>query len=170
MDVCIDKLMECQPLNDIEVWHLCESAREALRKDANVHQVTSPVTIVGDIHGQFHDLLELFRIGGRAPQTNYLFMGLKKKKGSFDRNYIGDYVDRGYYSVECVSLVVLLKVRHPARVTILRGNHESRQITQVYGFYDECVRKYGNATASVKSFNWRVLDECSGLEAVHRPF
>mmetsp|Transcript_31018 Transcript_31018/g.95982 ORF Transcript_31018/g.95982 Transcript_31018/m.95982 type:complete len:160 (-) Transcript_31018:856-1335(-) len=156
MDVCIDKLMECQPLNDIEVWHLCESAREALRKDANVHQVTSPVTIVGDIHGQFHDLLELFRIGGRAPQTNYLFMG--------------DYVDRGYYSVECVSLVVLLKVRHPARVTILRGNHESRQITQVYGFYDECVRKYGNATASVKSFNWRVLDECSGLEAVHRPF
>jgi len=68
---------------------------------------------------QFQDLLELFRIGGPAPDTNYLFMG--------------DYVDRGYHSVETVSLLVALKVRFPGRVTILRGNHESRQITQVRG-------------------------------------
>jgi len=131
LDKCIEKLMECRPLSEPEVRQLCESARDALTRDANVRRVKSPVTIVGDIHGQFHDLLELFRIGGHAPDTNYLFMG--------------DYVDRGYYSIECVTLVVTLKVRYPERVTILRGNHESRQITQVYGFYDECVRKYGNA-------------------------
>ena len=74
--------------------------------------------------------MELFRIAGNPPDTNYLFMG--------------DYVDRGYYSVETISLLIALKVRYNDRITILRGNHESRTTTQIYGFYDECLRKYGN--------------------------
>jgi serine/threonine-protein phosphatase 4 catalytic subunit len=66
-----------------------------------------------------------------CPDTNYLFMG--------------DFVDRGYNSVETFLLLVALKVRWPHRIALIRGNHESRHITQIYGFYDECMRKYGNA-------------------------
>uniref|UniRef100_A0A5B7BIA9 Serine/threonine-protein phosphatase n=1 Tax=Davidia involucrata TaxID=16924 RepID=A0A5B7BIA9_DAVIN len=131
LDRQIEHLMECKPLTEAEVKTLCEQARAILVEEWNVQPVKCPVTVCGDIHGQFYDLIELFRIGGNAPDTNYLFMG--------------DYVDRGYYSVETVTLLVALKVRYRDRITILRGNHESRQITQVYGFYDECLRKYGNA-------------------------
>lgn len=127
----LSKLSVGSPLAESEVKSLCDMARETLLNESNVQPVPAPVTVCGDIHGQWHDLMELFRIGGSAPDTNYLFMG--------------DYVDRGYYSVETVSMLVCLKVRYPDRVFILRGNHESRQITQVYGFYDECVRKYGSA-------------------------
>jgi len=131
LDGWIEQLMECKQLSENQVKSLCEKAKEILAKESNVQEVKCPVTVCGDVHGQFHDLMELFRIGGKSPDTNYLFMG--------------DYVDRGYYSVETVSLLVTLKVRFRERITILRGNHESRQITQVYGFYDECLRKYGNA-------------------------
>ncbi|KXN92964.1 Serine/threonine-protein phosphatase PP2A catalytic subunit [Leucoagaricus sp. SymC.cos] len=131
IDGWIEQLSQCKQLPEADVKKLCDKTREILMEESNVQPVRCPVTVCGDIHGQFHDLSELFRIGGNSPDTNYLFMG--------------DYVDRGYYSVETVTLLVALKLRYRDRVTILRGNHESRQITQVYGFYDECLRKYGNA-------------------------
>ncbi|KAK7796504.1 hypothetical protein U0070_015798 [Myodes glareolus] len=124
-------IKQLNKLSKTQVKSLCEKAIEILTKESNVQEVRCPVTVCGDVHGQFHDLMELFRIGGKSPDTNYLFMG--------------DYVDRGYYSVETVTLLVVLKVRYCERITILQGKHESRQITQFYGFYDECLRKYGNA-------------------------
>lgn len=131
VDVIINTAGGASIIPEKDVVSLCEMARTILQAEDNVQPVRSPVTICGDVHGQFHDLVELFRIGGTPPDTNYLFMG--------------DYVDRGYFSVETVTLLVALKVQYPERITITRGNHESRQITQVYGFYDECLRKYGNA-------------------------
>ncbi|KAK5998343.1 Serine/threonine-protein phosphatase 4 catalytic subunit B [Cladobotryum mycophilum] len=131
LDQAIAQLRACRPIPEAQVRELCHRARELLIEEGNVVTVTAPVTICGDIHGQFHDLMELFRVGGDVPDTNYLFMG--------------DFVDRGFYSLESFLLLLCLKVRYPDRMTLIRGNHESRQITTVYGFYDECLRKYGSA-------------------------
>lgn len=96
LDKQIQHLYQCKPLPENEVKQICEKAKEILIEESNVSAVRAPVIICGDIHGQFHDLMELFKIGGKIPDTNYLFMG--------------DYVDRGHHSVECVTLLVTLKV------------------------------------------------------------
>ena len=130
LDRQIEQLRRCDLIKESEVKQLCIKAREILSEEPNVTPIDAPVTICGDIHGQFYDLMELFKVGGDCPDTNYLFLG--------------DFVDRGFYSVETFLLLLALKVRYPDRIMLIRGNHESRQITQVYGFYDECLRKYGS--------------------------
>jgi len=131
-DQWISHLLQCKHLPERQIKALCARVRDILLEESNVQPVSSPVTVCGDIHGQFWDVHELLRQGGMVPETSYIFMG--------------DFVDRGYYSLETFSLLMALKARYPDKVTLLRGNHESRQITQVYGFYDECQTKYGNSS------------------------
>mmetsp|Transcript_36559 Transcript_36559/g.66996 ORF Transcript_36559/g.66996 Transcript_36559/m.66996 type:complete len:314 (-) Transcript_36559:117-1058(-) len=128
-EALIDFVWSQGELQETQCRKLCEEAREIFQDETNCHPVRCPVTVCGDIHGQFSDLQELFRIGGTLPETNYLFLG--------------DYVDRGHYSVKTITLLFLYKVCFKERITLLRGNHECRQITQVYGFFDECLRIYG---------------------------
>ncbi|KAM7541602.1 hypothetical protein Aperf_G00000026900 [Anoplocephala perfoliata] len=131
LDNWIETIRQCKYLPEPELRKLCDYVSDLLMEECNVQPVSTPVTVCGDIHGQFYDLLKLFTVGGELPSTNYIFMG--------------DFVDRGHYSLETFTLLMALKARYPDKITLLRGNHESRQITQVYGFYDECVTKYGNA-------------------------
>ena len=130
VDKIFDTLLAGELPKEAEVNALCTKAKEILGAEPNVRKLSSPVTICGDIHGQFEDLLELFKVGGEIPFTNYVFLG--------------DYVDRGFKSVETILYLLVLKVKHPDRITLIRGNHECRGITQQYGFYDECVRKFGS--------------------------
>ena len=91
-------------------------------------ELESPITVCGDIHGQYPDLLKLFEIGGFPPNTNYIFMG--------------DYVDRGKQSMECICLLLCYKIKYDENFFLLRGNHECGSINRIYGFFDECKRRY----------------------------
>ena len=136
IDLIIEKLLTFNKITELEIKDICEKvnlislqAKEILSNESNIQSVNAPITICGDIHGQFHDLLELFKVGGNCPDTNYLFTG--------------DYVDRGFYSIETVTLLLCYKIRYPNRIFLTRGNHESRQITQVKQInYELYKRKY----------------------------
>ncbi|KZF19477.1 Metallo-dependent phosphatase [Xylona heveae TC161] len=222
-DEWLEQAKQCKYLPEADMKRLCDIVKECLMEESNIQPVKTPVTVCGDIHGQFYDLLELFRVAGGMPNdthveaptvpTNVITSDdieppteitdpkLKRKlrsggakeqpttsdggddvdeegsrgrrrgseatssysrstrdddsgvgmrgrgqsvSGSGQQNYVflGDFVDRGYFSLETFTLLMCLK----AKITLVRGNHESRQITQVYGFYEECQTKYGNAS------------------------
>ncbi|PGH17435.1 serine/threonine-protein phosphatase [Polytolypa hystricis UAMH7299] len=204
----LEAAKNCKYLSEHHMKQLCEIVKEYMMEESNIQPVSTPVTICGDIHGQFYDVLELFRVAGGMPgdthreeplsnpaaitsddiepPSSITDPKLRKKlgqdptmlgeasnnaeDGDDDRvesgtpvteagsaqssggvphgNFIflGDYVDRGYFSLETLTLLLCLKAKYPDKITLLRGNHESRQITQVYGFYEECMQKYGNAS------------------------
>jgi serine/threonine-protein phosphatase 4 catalytic subunit len=129
LDQILANLTQNNLPSESEIEQLCGKVKEILVEESNVQHISSPVTICGDIHGQFEDLMELFKIGGDCPEVNYVFLG--------------DFVDRGIKSVETFLYLLGLKIKYPSRVTLIRGNHESRQITTVYGFFEECHKKFG---------------------------
>nr|GEV17437.1 serine/threonine-protein phosphatase PP1 isozyme 3 [Tanacetum cinerariifolium] len=126
-------------LNEGEIKQLCVASRDIIINQPNLLELQAPIKICGDIHGQYTDLLRLFEYGGFPPQANYLFLG--------------DYVDRGKQSLETICLLLAYKVKYPENFFLLRGNHECASINRIYGFYDECKRRF-----NVKL--WKTFTDC----------
>jgi len=138
VDMVIESLLglsQCQPfeftglnLSEKTLLDLCQAAFDVIKEQPMRLDVCGPMKIAGDIHGQFFDLLRLFKYCGSPAETNYLFLG--------------DYVDRGKHSIETIALLFAYKVKYQENFFVLRGNHECPTINRVYGFYDECNRRY----------------------------
>lgn len=115
-------------LPERELELLCIQVRALFAEQPMLLELDAPMRVVGDIHGQYFDLMRMFEYGGSPANVNYLFLG--------------DYVDRGRNSIECIVLLLCYKMRHPENFFILRGNHECASINKLYGFFDECKRRY----------------------------
>ena len=122
IEKCISILEQGQFLPQKDIEAICAKAKDILVDEPNMLQIKSPICVLGDIHGQLFDLLEAFKIGGKIPDTNYLFLG--------------DFVDRGYHSVETFTLLLCYKIKYPDNIYLIRGNHESRYATTFFGCYD----------------------------------
>ncbi|KAI1081905.1 Metallo-dependent phosphatase-like protein [Whalleya microplaca] len=126
-------------LKNAEIVAICQRARECFLSQPALLELDAPVKIVGDVHGQYTDLIRMFEMCGFPPTANYLFLG--------------DYVDRGKQSLETILLLLCYKLKYPENFFLLRGNHECANVTRVYGFYDECKRR-----CNVKI--WKTFIDC----------
>jgi len=147
INVIVDKLLSVRgarpgrqvDLTEPEIKMLCLRSRDLLIGQPMLLELEAPIKICGDIHGQYYDLLRLFEYGGFPPESNYIFLG--------------DYVDRGKQSLETICLLLAYKIKYPENFFILRGNHECASINRIYGFYDECKRRFG-----IKL--WKTFTDC----------
>ena len=123
----------CKPgktvdLLEDEIKYLIETSLSIIKTESMLVELEAPLRVCGDIHGQYYDLLRIFEHCGYPGDHNYLFLG--------------DYVDRGKQSLETICLLLVYKIEFPNKVHLLRGNHESSVTNRIYGFYDECKRRY----------------------------
>ena len=126
-------------LSEGEIKWLIQTSKEIFLKQPAFLELESPITVCGDTHGQYPDVLKLFEAGGFPPDTNYLFLG--------------DYVDRGKQSLETICLLMAYKIKYDENFFMLRGNHECGSINRIYGFYDECKKRYNLKL-------WKMFIEC----------
>jgi len=147
VDRIIEKLTEVKGskpgkqvnLTENEIKNLCNKAKDIFVSQPILLELEAPIKVCGDIHGQYYDLLRIFEYGGFPPESNYLFLG--------------DYVDRGKQSLETICLLLAYKIKYPENFFLLRGNHECSSINRMYGFYDECKRRYNIRL-------WKTFTEC----------
>lgn len=132
-----------------ELELLCSQALATFSEQPMLLDLEAPMKVAGDIHGQYFDLLRMFEFGGSPKDMNYLFKG--------------DYVDRGKNSIECISLLLAYKAKYPENFFVLRGNHECDSINRLYGFFDECKRRFSNGFKLWKTFGavFNVMPVCA---------
>ena len=186
VDGMINKLLEVRgkkpgktvSLSQEDLQYLCVTSREIFIKQPNLLELEAPIKICGkssnsricacvgvsqrfdnaisfcecsgDVHGQYYDLLRIFEYGGFPPEANYLFLG--------------DYIDRGKQSIETIALLLCYKIKYPENFFLLRGNHECAQINRIYGFYDECKRRYSIRLWKVFSDVFNCLPTCALID------
>ncbi len=159
VDAIIEKLLSVRgnkpgkqvDLKEEEIKFLIDKSLPIIKEQKMLVELEAPLHVCGDIHGQYYDLLRIFEHCGYPGEYNYLFLG--------------DYVDRGKQSLETVCLLLCYKIKFPQKVTLLRGNHESSVTNRIYGFYDECKRRYNVRIwrSFTDLFNWlpvaAIIDE-----------